>query len=526
MLTCPICGLLNPPEAHFCADCHAPLLLQGRYEIVRELGSGGFGTVYEARRRELGTRYAIKEIKPDEHASPQQQHEAEEQFKVEANILASLEHASLPAVTDFFIENNRHYLVMQFIEGDTLDDRLNNQGGPLPVDQVVQWTEKLCDILTFLHGHKPSAIVHRDIKPSNIKLTPAGEIKLVDFGIAKFAGTKTRSGARAVSAPFSPIEQYGSGTDARSDIYALGVTAYQLLTNRLLPEAPDRGSVTIVRPSALNPQVPDWLDAVIVKAIAREATDRYQTAEEFKQALKRPLHVLVSSPQETTASPYIGVTTERLPEARPNLLPFFFIAVVLVGLGLTAANMFTSSAQLNAITFTLQSPTATLTRVPIPTASPSSTRTRLPASLVIPTFIPAATRTPRVISTAVPAPTRPFGIGVTDWRIHTADGRFFDNGDVVPFKQRFWFEFNLSNDTGTDLNVEELIVQVRAQDADYMWNLASSPNWPLAPGEGRGIVSDSLDLGYGRFLAQLQYRGVGLKGPDGNYYGFAFQVTR
>ena len=159
--------------------------------------------------------------------------EAQKQFEREAQILAKLNHPNLPNVIDHFIlQGQGQYLVMDFVDGEDLQEKLDEHGGPLHENQVLPWIEQICDALEYLHSQNPP-IIHRDIKPANIKITPVGKAMLVDFGIAKVYAPhlSTTLGARAVTPGYSPHEQYGQGsTDARTDIYALGATLYTMLT--------------------------------------------------------------------------------------------------------------------------------------------------------------------------------------------------------------------------------------------------------------------------------------------------------
>jgi len=288
-MNCPNCQSSNRAEAHFCANCRAPLFLQNKYRTLRLLGRGGFGAVYLADQINLGIVCALKELLPDANATAEQLQRAAQQFLFEARILARLSDAALPKVTDFFQEGGRYYLVMEYVEGETLEERLHRIGAPLPEADVVECAKVLCDTLTYLHTQNPP-IIHRDIKPSNIKLTPQGRVKLLDFGIAKLlqTGGGTETAARAVTAPYAPFEQYGKGTDARSDLYALGVTLYELLTNHLPPDAPDRMNDQVIPPRQWNPLLSQNIQAVILKAMAERQADRFQSAAEMKQALSEP----------------------------------------------------------------------------------------------------------------------------------------------------------------------------------------------------------------------------------------------
>src|SRR5262245_9837533 len=182
----------------------AGALLNDRYRIVSVLGQGGMGAVYLATDESLGVPCAVKE---NLNLSP----ETERLFRREASLLAGLRHPCLPRVTNHFIQGNEQYLVMDYIEGEDLRQRLAREG-PLPERLVVGWAVQLCDALTYLHTRTPP-VVHRDIKPANIKLTPSGEIALVDFGVAKptTGETKTATATTAYTPGFTPPEQYGLG---------------------------------------------------------------------------------------------------------------------------------------------------------------------------------------------------------------------------------------------------------------------------------------------------------------------------
>ncbi|HRE29605.1 MAG TPA: serine/threonine-protein kinase, partial [Anaerolineales bacterium] len=175
----------------------AGTLLGGRYRIERILGQGGMGAVYLAVDENLGTAVAVKE---NLNASP----ESERLFKREATLLATLRHPNLPRVTDHFILSGQQYLVMDFVEGQDLRERLATTG-VVPVADVIRWGAQICDALSYLHGRTPP-VVHRDIKPGNIRLAPGDQAILVDFGIAKAAGSdsKTTTAAIALTPGYAP----------------------------------------------------------------------------------------------------------------------------------------------------------------------------------------------------------------------------------------------------------------------------------------------------------------------------------
>lgn len=258
-------------------------LLQGRYLIEDLLGEGGFGAVYRARDLHLARRLcAVKETFDTSSA-------AAVQFRLEAEILAGLEHPYLPEVWDYFEEGRGLYLVMEFIEGEDLESQLNRDG-PLPELIVRQWISQLCGAMALMHSRQPP-VIHRDIKPANIKIRTNGQPVLVDFGLAKVyhPTQETVMAARAVSDGFSPIEQYGRGrTDARSDIYALGATLYNLLTGVVPPDAPARAvDDPLVPPHQVNPAISPGMERIIMRALSMHIEARYQSALDIQRDLER-----------------------------------------------------------------------------------------------------------------------------------------------------------------------------------------------------------------------------------------------
>src|ERR671927_803303 len=218
-------------------------ILQGRYRIVRQLGQGGMGTVYEAIDERLDTAVALKETKfTDERLR--------KQFEREARLLARLHHPALPRVSDHFSEADGQFLVMQFIPGDDLSEMMNRKRGPFPANQVLTWADQLLDALDYLHTQDPQ-IVHRDIKPQNLKLTSRGQIVLLDFGLAKgsagqLTAVTTSASIFGYTPNYAPLEQVqGLGTDPRSDIYSLAATLYHLLTNVKPPDALSRATALV-----------------------------------------------------------------------------------------------------------------------------------------------------------------------------------------------------------------------------------------------------------------------------------------
>ena len=208
-------------------------LLHQRYHLLHQIGTGGFGAVYQAEDMQLGKRLlAVKEMSPQHNLSAQENADGVEAFKKEALLLADLMHPSLPRIYDHFSENNRWYLVMDYIEGETLEAYLSKQtGGYLPLAQSLDIALQLCDVLGYLHTRQPP-IIFRDLKPLNIMRTHSGHLYLIDFGIARhFTPGQTKDTIAFGSPGYAAPEQYGkTQTTPRSDIYSLGATLYQMLT--------------------------------------------------------------------------------------------------------------------------------------------------------------------------------------------------------------------------------------------------------------------------------------------------------
>src|SRR5918999_6393745 len=247
-------------------------VLQGRYRIVRQLGQGGMGAVYEAVDLRLDTVVALKETLFTEER-------LRKQFEREARLLARLHHQALPRVSDHFTENDGAFLVMQFIPGEDLFEKQTRRGSAFPQADVLQWADQLCDALDYLHTQDPQ-IIHRDIKPQNLKLTARGQIVLLDFGLAKGSGglmsvVTTSASIFGYTPNYAPLEQIqGLGTDARSDLYSLGATIYHLLTGVKPPDALTRATAVVngqpdpLRPArGLNEEVPDAVSGALPRAM-------------------------------------------------------------------------------------------------------------------------------------------------------------------------------------------------------------------------------------------------------------------
>jgi len=255
-------------------------LLRKRYVIVRTIGHGGMAAVYEARDTRRGTSCAIKEMSLST-VPANERPLAIQNFLAEARILSRLNHPNLPAFTDFFTEGTRHFLVMEFVDGNTLEDLLEANHGPFTERRVLGWARQLCDVLEYLHSQQPP-IIFRDLKPGNIMLTRGGRIKLIDFGIARLFRSSGSQDTQLLGTPgFAPPEQYGSAqTDERSDIYSLAMTLFQLMTDAINENGFGLKDVHFNYPHISPP-----VARVLEKATALKLEDRYQGIMVFRRAL-------------------------------------------------------------------------------------------------------------------------------------------------------------------------------------------------------------------------------------------------
>ncbi|MGI8813006.1 MAG: serine/threonine protein kinase [Pyrinomonadaceae bacterium] len=270
-------------------------LIQNRYLIVQLIGKGGMGEVYLAVDQRLGSAVALKRtyFAGDEMLA--------NAFEREARTLARMRHPVLPKVSDHFGEGEEQYLVMEHISGDDLSKRLESARKPFPISWVLFWADQLLDALSYLHSHEPP-IIHRDIKPQNLKLTDENNIILLDFGLSKTSTGQTnisQSGSTGsvvgYTPHYAPMEQIrGIGTSARSDLYSLSATLYQLLTNVVPADALSRadamlnGSPDPVRPlTELNPEVSKAVSDVILKGMEVSQEKRFADAREMQKVLRK-----------------------------------------------------------------------------------------------------------------------------------------------------------------------------------------------------------------------------------------------
>jgi serine/threonine protein kinase len=325
MPNCPQCGAPVKAQARYCTKCGVRLaaaggpgeamtkslpvgtpLQGGRYQIIGRLGYGGMGAVYLAKDMELfGRLCVVKQMRPF-FATQSERRKAEEDFKREAEVLARLNqpgHPRIPEVYGYFVEGVDQFLVMKYIEGESLERRLERLGQPLSEAEVIRCAQEVADALVYLHSRRPQPVIHRDIKPANIIIDPEDRVWLVDFGLARAA---VSSGARVMVAGgktvaagtpgYTPLEQWQMRPTPKSDIYALGATVHHLLTAHdprdrftSFPELDLNllRSFSTFQPLAeLRPEVSPALSNLIVRCLDPELKRR-PSAEQLEIELRR-----------------------------------------------------------------------------------------------------------------------------------------------------------------------------------------------------------------------------------------------
>ena len=268
------------------------IILNDRYEIIRKIGGGGMGAVYLASDNNLGgVLRAVKEM-IQTHIEEEQQEKAINDFKRESMILSSLDHVSIPTIYDYFYDKkeSRFYLVMKYISGGDLSTRLRSADeGRLDEKSVCEWGVQILDVLDYLHS-QPSTIVYRDLKPSNIMIDgKSGRAMLIDFGIARSISQKEEKGVTAVGTMgYAPPELFSGNVEPRSDIYSLGSTMFHLMTGA----DPQSNPLLIFdfqknpRPRQINPQLSDQIERILMKAVQYNASNRFASAKEMRDALE------------------------------------------------------------------------------------------------------------------------------------------------------------------------------------------------------------------------------------------------
>ncbi|MCG8346707.1 MAG: protein kinase [Chloroflexales bacterium] len=323
-ILCPICHKANlyRPKARYCQHCGHSIVLNDdpptdhrRYYITRIIKQGGQGAVYAGRDVE-GRIYAIKEML-DRFTNPKERAEAIDRFNEEAKLLQGLSHPRIPRVYSHFTDEGRHYLTMDFVQGEDLD-QIVERHGPLLETQVLKWADQICDVLQYLHDRR---LVYRDMKPSNVMIEHStGNVKLVDFGIAKLL-KPTERGTQIGTPGYAPPEQYQGFAMPASDIYALAATLHHVLTGRdPTTEAP----FSFPPARNLNVKISRRTSDALEKALRMKPEDRFGTVTEFR-AMLRPLSAQSSSFQQPSqvrvASQTIPVPSAIRPQAPVPSMP-------------------------------------------------------------------------------------------------------------------------------------------------------------------------------------------------------------
>ncbi len=255
-------------------------VIAGRYEILKEIGHGGMSTVYLANDTHMNRNWAVKEVAKE--GTDRNEKVFSNNPVAEAHLLKRLDHPFLPRITDIIDNDTTFYIIMDFIEGESLDKVLKEYGAQ-PEERVIEWAMQICDVLSYLHNQKPP-IIYRDMKPENLMLKPNGNICIIDFGIAREYKEQNLSDTIALGTPgYAAPEQYNGQTDQRSDIYALGMTMCHLLTG-VYPARGD-GYMPVRQ---YNPALSEGIEAIINKCVEPAAEKRYQSCAELLVDLQSP----------------------------------------------------------------------------------------------------------------------------------------------------------------------------------------------------------------------------------------------
>lgn len=276
---------ISSEETTQLGQLQAGVTLQDRYLILGVIASGGMGTVYKGRDLHFPNVTKVVAVKEmiNMATDPTMREMVVRNFEREADLLATLSHPAIPRIYDYFTHESNSYLVMEFIEGRDLEAILRDSDEFLPEERVVGWAIELCEVLSYLHNHKPRPVVFRDMKPSNVMVDQHSHIRLIDFGIARVFQPGEK-GTMIGTEGYSPPEQYRGEASPAGDIYALGATLHHLLTRRDPRSEPPFSFAE--RPiQDINPHVSPELESVVIGALAYDPKDRYQSTESMRQAL-------------------------------------------------------------------------------------------------------------------------------------------------------------------------------------------------------------------------------------------------
>ncbi len=357
---CPSCHTDNPSDSKFCKECATPLpssrpspppqpippqvtktleiareelapgsLFASRYQIIEELGHGGMGRVYRALDKKLNEEVALKLVRPEIAAD----RSTLERFHTELKLARKISHPHIGRMYELMEEKGAHFITMEYVPGQDLR-ALIRQTGQLTVGKAIAIGKEICEGLAEAHKQ---GIVHRDLKPSNIIIDRAGGARIMDFGIARSMGVKSRTGAGVmIGTPeyMSPEQVEGKEVDARSDIYSLGIILYEMLTGRVPFEGDTPFTVGVKQkneipknPKVLNPNIPDDLGGVILKCLEKDRQNRYPSAEVLAVELDR---IKSGLPAAETVIPKRKSLTSREITVKFTLRKFIVPAIVLV----------------------------------------------------------------------------------------------------------------------------------------------------------------------------------------------------
>jgi serine/threonine-protein kinase len=334
-LCCPKCRAPNRAGARFCSRCQSPLTaspspqgprygtgmippqtrLRGIYTVLGRVAQGGQGAVYRVADTNLSM-WALKEMSQTAMGtmSLEEQAEAIDAFRREADLLSQLDHPNLCKVVDIFEDRGKQYMVMEFVAGKTLAKLLDEAGMPIEVPHVLEWADQLCQVLAYLHRQAPK-IIYRDLKPQNVmEIGGSHDLRLIDFGIVRFFKAGKAKDTRKMGTPgYAPPEQYGKGqTDERSDVYALGATLHHLLTN----VDPGNQPFQFTPARDLNRAVPSRVSDALMKAVSHQPEDRFGSADEMREALLGKAKPYVAKP---SALPAVPSAPPLAPAAQPGV---------------------------------------------------------------------------------------------------------------------------------------------------------------------------------------------------------------
>ncbi|MFN7210643.1 MAG: serine/threonine-protein kinase, partial [Aggregatilineales bacterium] len=378
----------------------------GKYQILERLGRGGMATVYRAYQLGMDRIVAVKVLHPQYTDDPS----FVERFKREARSVGALRHPNIVQVIDFDVQDGEYYMVMEYIETESLKDHLQKRGA-LPVGEALSIARKLADALAYAHMH---GMLHRDVKPANVLMGKNDEPILTDFGIAKLIDSTglTASGA-AVGTPayMSPEAGRGDPVDERTDVYSLGVMLYEMLSGQLPFDADTPYAVILkhineppppLRPRA--PYLPESVERIVIKALEKDKARRYQSAAELRDALLKAEQELHKAEETLDLKPTPRARQAvALPAPKRNTpLPVLFGIAFLIGAGLLVSTLSTGSP-VGLLLAAFPSPTHTPSETPTHTATFTSTPTDTPTSTA--TFTSTPTDTPTNTATFTSTPT-------------------------------------------------------------------------------------------------------------------------